>query len=241
MIVQLPGPEPDERTEQERYEDLMERQARGAARQSQRSGWATGQPTCGACNLFISNPSSVCACGFDNGPWPLPQRRMSPSNDEEPMSTVTTPTRTPEQILASEPERKRGLKTPFRKEGDREQSFRWEIGRGRAFREDPVENVTLVAVLTIRHYKASDSRNGRAYYSATLIRHMIGDDGAERIKFDGSNGTTIHTQTAGAARFNAGALEEFADYALRFLREQRGDHPVVLGYFDPTNPAPGRE
>lgn len=154
--------------------------------------------------------------------------------------SATTTQRTPAEILASEPVRKRGLKTAFRKEGDREQDFRWEIGRGRKFREDPTENVTLVAVLTCRHYKASDSRNGQAYYRASLYRHMIDESGMESIKFDGSNGTIIHTQTAGAARFKPATLEAFADYALRFLREQRGDHPVVLGYFDQTNPAPGR-
>lgn len=143
----------------------------------------------------------------------------------------------PAEILASEPTRKRGLKTPFRKEGDRTQDFRWEVGRGRQYREDPEENCTFIAVLTCTHTKASEARGGRANYRATLYRHMVGDDGMESVKFDGSNGTVIHTQTAGAARFKPATLEAFADYALELLREHT---PVALGYFDAANPAPGR-
>jgi hypothetical protein len=60
-------PEPVELTDEERYEEYMERQARGAHRDRRASGWAKGQPRCGVCKLFISTPSSPCSCGFDNG------------------------------------------------------------------------------------------------------------------------------------------------------------------------------
>lgn len=144
---------------------------------------------------------------------------------------------TPAEILASEPKRKRGLKTAFRKEGDRTMEFRWEVGRGRKYREDPTENVTLLAVLVCTHTKASEARNGQASYRASLYRHMVDDTGVESIKFDGNNGTLIHTQTKGAARFKPATLEAFAEYALGLLQMHT---PVALPYFDAANDAPGR-
>lgn len=143
------------------------------------------------------------------------------------MSTITA-TQTPEEIIASEPERKRGLKTPFNKEGDRKITFSWEIGTGVEF-DEPVK---VTARLEVTHRKASDSRDRRARYQATLYRITKREGGLESIKFDGRNGTRVVDQTQGAGRFNADTLSAFANYALNIARGEIANAKVRV-YFTP--------
>jgi hypothetical protein len=140
------------------------------------------------------------------------------------MSTITND---PSALLASEPKRKRGLKGPYKPEGDRTIRFEWAIGRGTEFNE-PVD---VFAVLEIHHYKASESRAG-AHYRAKLWRETQRDGGLRGVKLDGKNGLTVVTSTTKAARFNEAAFCAFADHALGMLRTGPTD-PSVLAYFIP--------
>lgn len=64
----IPRPEleeTDEEREQREYDESRARESR--RRPPAKSGWAKGQPRCGACPLFIATPTAVCGCGYDNG------------------------------------------------------------------------------------------------------------------------------------------------------------------------------
>ena len=139
---------------------------------------------------------------------------------------MTTVTNDPSTILASEPKRKRGVKTPFNKTGDRKIRFEWAIGPGTELGE-PAQ---VYAVLEIHHYTASESRAG-AHYRATLWRETE-RGGLRGVTINGKNGLRIETSTTKASRYNEAAFLAFADHALGVLRAKDGD-PSVLAYFIP--------
>lgn len=133
----------------------------------------------------------------------------------------------PEQLLASEPVRRDGLKTPLRKEGDRTIKYTWTVGDGPLWRTDHAgEQATFHAVLVVTHTKG---RN--AHYSATLWQHH-GEAGSMCV-LDGRNGYMILRDSAGAGRFSLNKLQAFAPYALAKLQGELKGEPEILAYFKP--------
>lgn len=134
----------------------------------------------------------------------------------------------PAEILASEPNRKRGTKSHFDKEGDRTYTFSWKIGETPHFDEP----WSTCADLTIHHYKASESRRG-AHYRATLRRVQYGPK-VTRTTFNGTNGDDVLISTEGAGRFNEAKFLAFVELALTTLRHKCECEPPLLRYFDPN-------
>lgn len=139
------------------------------------------------------------------------------------VNTIAPPT----EILAGEPNRKRGTKSRFQKEGDRTYTLSWKVGEIAHFDEP----WSTCADLTIHHYKASESRRG-AHYRAELRRVQYGPN-VTRTTFNGTNGDTVLIQTEGAGRFNEAKFLSFVEVALTTLRHKCECEPRLLSYFDP--------
>jgi hypothetical protein len=139
---------------------------------------------------------------------------------------MTTTILTPEQLLASEPKRKDGLKTPFNKQGDRTIRFTWAVGDGESFGEP----VKFLAELSVTHHAKG---RGPAHYSATLWQMTDDGSGCVGTTIDGRNGYMILRDSNGAGRFSLNKLQGFAPYALEKLRELAANDPKILAYFLP--------